>query len=482
MSNKKTMLINEFKFLPLLLTMSLFSLGVQSADWMLAPGIALEQVYTDNSNLDSEKESDWITMVRPRISVYREAARANVDLSYAPEYRHYWKDTQSNDLVHFLRSNGDIELVENHFFIDGWATADQRRTTSGGRSGVDGLTGTDDLTNTYTAGISPYFTTRLGRSTVFEARYGLDRVYNDDDETDSSTGQRVDLVLGSGASVKETPWEVHLEQSNISYDDAEDDDKIQRAVGEVAYQINRKWSLGARLGYENYELAANDDDDSEVWSLGFLFTPNSRTRLAAGYGKRVFGDDYYLDFSHRSRRTIWTANYTRDVASSRDEASQATLFQRQDAFGDLVRDPVLSSPVTVSSSGPTLSDEYYRLDRFNTTFTLAMQRTTATLNAAYAKRKYEDTSLIENTRDIDFSAAFTRQIRSHTTGFLNLSWIDHDEGDADYEQWLASLGGSYQLGPHTSLGLTLAHLDRNASGESDSYEENRVSLNLDKSW
>ncbi len=31
-----------------------FALMVQAGDWMLAPGVTVEQVYTDNANLDSE--------------------------------------------------------------------------------------------------------------------------------------------------------------------------------------------------------------------------------------------------------------------------------------------------------------------------------------------------------------------------------------------------------------------------------------------
>ena len=92
---------------------------VQASDWTLATGLTLEQVYTDNANLDDEGLSESITRISPRISAYREGARGKLDLRYAPQYRHYWQETESNQVVNFLRADGNVELFENHLFLDG---------------------------------------------------------------------------------------------------------------------------------------------------------------------------------------------------------------------------------------------------------------------------------------------------------------------------------------------------------------------------
>ena len=469
-------------YLAIILVGSGLTASAQSSDWIIAPGLSVEQIYTDNSNLDSEEESDSITRISPRLSLYRKGARAKLDLSYAPQYRHYWQETQPNEVVHFLRADGDIELVKKHIFMDGWATADQRPLNSSGRTGIDGITRTDDLTEVYTGGISPYFTSRLGPALTFEARYGLNRVYYAEEDRDSSTGQRADLVLGSSPAVRGMPWELRLEQNNIEYDDREDDDKIKRARAEMAYQLNRQWALGAVLGYEQYELATTEDREGEIWGVGFIYSPNSRTRLTAGLGERFFGDNYYLDFSYRGSRTVWTADYKRDFVTARDEVIRPSLFERMDAFGNLIRDPALSEPTSVSRSSPNLTDDYYLLERFTTNFNLVSGRTTLNLSAGYSARNYDEAVGPSDTEDVTLSGRFSRRLRPQTTAFINLNWRDHSEDLQDYEQWIASLGGSYRLGTHTALAFSLAHLDREATLDENSYEENRASLSLNRSW
>jgi uncharacterized protein (PEP-CTERM system associated) len=469
-------------YLAIILVGSGLTASVQSSDWIVAPGLSIDQIFTDNASLDSEKESDSITRIKPRLSLYRQGARAKLDLSYAPEYRHYWQETHTNKVVHFLRADGDIELVKNHFFVDGWATADERPLNSSGRTGIDGITGIDNFTEVYTSGISPYFTSRLGPALTFEARYGLNRVYYAEEDRDSSTGQRADLVLGSGQAVRGMPWELRLEQSNIEYDDREEDDRIKRVRAEMAYQLNRKWALGAVLGYEQYELATTEDIDGEIWGVGFIYSPSSRTRLTAGLGERFFGDDYYLDFSYRGSRTVWTAGYKRDFVTARDEVIRPSLFERIDAFGNLIRDPALSEPASASRGGPTLTDNYYLLERFTTDFNLVSGRTTLALSAGYSARYYDEAIGPGDTEDVTLSGRFSRRLRPQTTAFINLNWRDHSEDLQDYEQWVASLDGSYQLGTHTELTLSLARLDRKATLDENSYDENRVKLSLNRSW
>jgi uncharacterized protein (PEP-CTERM system associated) len=454
----------------------------QATDWVIAPGLTLEQVYTDNANLDEEGRSESITRISPRISAYREGARGRLDLRYAPQYRHYWQETESNKVVNFLRADGNVELYENHLFVDGWATADQHTINSGGRTGIDSLTGTNDLTEAYSGGISPYYTTRLGKYVSAEARYTLDRVYYSDQNLDGSTGQRADLVLGSGPSVRAMPWQIHLNERQVNYDDLEDNDRIRRARAELNYQLNRSWALAGTLGYEKYQLAVSEDRDGELWNVGFIYTPSSRTRLAAGVGERFFGTDYYLDFSHRAKRVVWNARYGRDVVSARDEVLDSDLFTRQDAFGNLIRDPVLDNPVGTVRSGATISEDYYLQDRFNTVFTLATERSRLTLSAIYIKRDYQQSTQTQDSEDVNLAASFSRQLRQRLSAFARLTWNDHKQESRDYQQWIATLGGNYQLGSHTSLNLNLAHLDRDASAATGSYTENRASLALRASW
>jgi uncharacterized protein (PEP-CTERM system associated) len=475
-------MISKFslKKIPLLLGgagLTTLSLTSAAADWIIAPAVTLEQNYTDNAFLtQDDTENESITVLRPSISIYREGARASVDLNYAPEYRRYWEETEDDELIHFLRGDGSVELLEQHLFLDGWVTADLTNITSTARTGIGGLTGRDDSTEVYTGGMSPYFKSRLGKVALFEARYTLDTVNYAEDEQDDNVGQRADLILGSGTAFSNQVWEVSAMHSQVDYDDLDEDNEVSQFRAELAQQLGRQWALAFTAGYEEYKLALNEDEDGSLWSVGVIYTPNPRTRLAIGGGERPFGDDYYLDFSHRSRRTIWTANYERDYTSARDELVRPTLFQRQDAFGNLVRDAVLENPPVAEREGssPAISAEFYEVERFATSFVLNTGRTALNLGGSHIERDYVDPQ--DDTKDLNLSAGVTREISTRTSAYVRISWTDHEQIVLEYKEWLTSLGGSYQLGINTSLGLRLAHLERDAEIDALSYDENSATL------
>ena len=469
----------KMKKLPLLLAgfgLSTLSMVVPAADWVISPAVTLEQTYTDNSLLTNDNEEhDNITRIRPSLSLYREGARAKVDLNYAPEYRRYWNETQDDELVHFLRADGKAELLQNHLYLDGWATADVTNITSTGRSGLDSATGRTDSTEVYTAGMSPYFTARMGNFSTLEARYTADTVHYTQNGLDDSKGQRVDLVLGSGTAFSSQVWELSAMQSVADYDSLDNDNEVKRVRAELAQQITHQWALAFAAGNEDYKLAISPDSDGSLWSVGIIYTPSPRTRLALGGGERSFGNDYYLDFSHRSQLSVWTASYTRDYTSAREEIMRPTLFQRQDAFGNLVRDAVLDNPIAPERSGsPTLNADFYQIERFDTSFTLASGRTMLLLQAGRTERIYEDALL--DTREWNGAVALGRNISQRATGYVVIGWLDHKEDVLEYDQWVTSLRGDYRVGNAATLGMSLAHLARDASIDVASYTENRFNI------
>ena len=467
------------KRLPYILTgvgLSALSLSATAADWIISPAVTLEQTYTDNALLtNDDEENESITIVTPSISAYREGARASVDFNYAPEYRYHWEDTEDDELIHFLRADGNVELMEEHLFLDGWATADLTNITSTGRTGIGGLTGQADDTEVFTVGLSPYFRTRLSNISLFEFRYTVDQVNYSESDLAESTGKRADMVLGSGTAFTNQIWEVSAFHNQVDYDEQDEENEETQFRAEFAQQITRQWAVAFAAGHEEYDLVVNEDFDGSLWSVGIIYTPNLRTRLALGGGERAFGDDYYLDFSHTSRRTVWTASYLRDFTSAREELLRPTLFERQDVFGNLVRDPVLESPPTVDREGaPSISPEYYELETFTTGFTFAATRTRFSLSAGRTDRDYELAT--SDTKDVFASASVSRDVSQRTSAYVSLSWTDHEELALEYDEYVAALGGSYQLGVRTEMGMRLAHLERDADLDAETYDENSFSI------
>ncbi|MEW8508571.1 MAG: TIGR03016 family PEP-CTERM system-associated outer membrane protein [Candidatus Thiodiazotropha sp.] len=452
---------------------------VSAADWVISPSVELQYIYTDNALLiDDDRLSDRVTVLRPSLSAYKEGGRASLDFNYAPEYRHYRDETHDNEAVHFLRAEGNVEIAENHLFLDGWMNADRTNITSTGRSSHQGLTGSADDTDYYTLGLSPYFTAKLGDFSVVEARLTGDRVSYSEDIENDSTGKKGEIAFASGSTFTTQIWEVLFQQSIVDYENLEEDNEIRIFRAELIQKLTNQWALAFSAGYEDYELAVAEDRDDSTWSLGAIFTPTPRTQFALGVGERSFGDNFYFDFSHRSSRSVWTATYEQDFISARDELSAQSLFQRLDAFGNLVRDPVFESTSSIHRSGasPSINEEYYESKRFDTEFTYQTVRSLLSLRGGYHERDYDISA--SDTEDIELALLLSRRITQLTTAYFRLTGTDHEEEALTYDQYSATLGVAYQFGQESRVHFNIAHLDRDADTDVDSYKENFASISV----
>ncbi|MES9944498.1 MAG: TIGR03016 family PEP-CTERM system-associated outer membrane protein [Candidatus Thiodiazotropha sp.] len=451
--------------------------AVHAADWVISPSIGLSHIYTDNVNLTNEDPvSDNVTVLSPTLSILKEGGRASLDFNYAPQYRHYRDGTSDNEVVHFMRTEGNVELAENHLFIDGWLRADRTNITSTGRTGIDGITGAEDDTDYYTLGISPYLTGRLGNFSVVEARLTGDKVNYSEELDNDSTGKRAEIAFGSGSMFTNQIWELLLQQSDVEYQNLDVNNETQIIRAEYIQKLTQQWALSFSVGYENYELAVTEDRDDTTWSVGAIYTPNPRTSIALGVGERSFGDDYYFDFSHRSSRTIWTARYEQDFISAREELRAQPLFERLDAFGEMVRDPILESfPVTTRGAySPTITEDYYESKRFSTEFTYQTGRTSIGLQAVLQERIYDREG--RDTEDIEVGLLIQRRLSRLMSGFIHVIGADHEQETLTYDQLSTSLGVNYQIGQDSRISLSLAHYEREAETDDNSYEENRASI------
>jgi uncharacterized protein (PEP-CTERM system associated) len=377
-----------------------------------------------------------------------------------------------------MRTEGNVEIAENHLYLDGWLRGDRTNINSTGRIGIGGLTGTEDDTEFYSVGLSPYLTARLGDFALVEFRFTGDKVGYSEDVASDSTGKAGAVAFGSGSMFTNQAWEVLFKNTEVDYESLDENNETTIFRSELIQKITNQWALAFSAGYEEYDLVVTEDRDDSTWSVGFIYTPNPRTRIALGVGERSFGDDYYFDFSHRSSRTIWTARYEQDFTSAREELRVQPLFERQDAFGDLRRDPILEGvPISVRGAfNPSVTEAYFESKRFSTAFTYLTARTTFVLSGGYLERIYNLS--IRDTEDIEMDLLLERKLSRLLTGLFRIGYYDHEQEALVYDQWLASLGTFYQIGTDGRIGLDLSRIERDADAEGGSYTENQVSVNF----
>jgi len=245
----------------------------------------------------------------------------------------------------------------------------------------------------------------------------------------------------------------------------------------VGYRINRQWQLTGSVGHEwqDYDAYTSQRDD-DTWDAGVVWTPSARTSLNLGYGDRYFGNAPRVNFTHRSKRTTFTATYDRTLTTSRDIRAQQRDVGVQNPFG-LPYDPVTGRPLPASNNQTFLNSGSIIDERFETSLSVQGNRTTVTLSGSHSNQTREDNS--EDGTFDDLYLNLSRSLSRTLSIYGGTTWEqDEDDNGATADTMRYYLGLSKEVGPRTSLGFNYSYSDRNSQTPDDSYKENRVYLNV----
>lgn len=446
-----------------------------AADWSLGKSITVREVYSDNIELsESNKESELITVITPSMTLTGKGGRANVDLAASLELNNLGGGADS--LNPRLRANADAELVKNYLFVDASATATQNTIDPFSASGSDTLNRTDNTTTTYTYSISPYWKNRFKRTAELEARYTYSGVSNSGDIADDSGGQAFLLALNSGPDFSKLSWNLTGNYRKTDYDAGSESEFIS-ADATLGYQVNRKWRLNVSVGREWNDFASTQSEkDGARWSTSASWTPSPRTTLNFGFGDSFFGAVPSIDISHRSRRTVITASYSRDLTDTHTLLSNQDIFNETDPFGQPI-DPITGNPLPLSGDLATLTDGTFVDERFRASVTVTGRRTTVTLTGNHSRQISQD-----STRDVTLmriGTTISRQLSANLSANAGLDWNrDEETSNTATDTWNMRLGFSRKLGPKSNIGVDYVYTERDSDQLNDSYDENRISLNL----
>jgi len=469
--------------------------------WTVVPELSVKEVFTDNLFLTaSDEEQDFVTELTPRINIYGNAKRASVRVNYAPRGLLYANNGDENTLFHQLFSAGVCELVRQLVFIDGSATITQQNLTNTGRGvftnfgpgtflgGVgDNISVTGERTTVTTYRLSPYLVHRLGDWADAELRFGYDDVSRSDEDepvddsrgTTDSTSQTYYAKIESGSRFNELPWRATFDRRDIDYENA-DSTTFQQLLGTVWFVYSPELSPVGSLGYEDNSFqSAGDEVSGIIWDIGVRWTPSGRTTLEATYGRRFFGDRYFFNLSHESRRTRWHITYDEVPYTAR----QAQIDEADAARGGAIPiiDPVTGLP-TVSGAGiPRLSDEVYVQRRLSGGVVLEAGRNDFDILVFQDQRDYQDSGA----RD-DFwgaSILWTRNISRLTYLDMSAGWTSVDtniDPTKERQDDLLSLhvGLRRELGRHLMSTFEYRRVERSSTDPTADLVENRISAGI----
>ena len=449
--------------------LAIFFFGPSMAgDWSIVPRIDVKEYYSDNISLAQagQERHDFVTSVAPALSIRGLGARVTGNLDYRYQTVDYARNTQARSTNHQLVADGTAELLKDQIFLDASATHRQENVDSTGRITADNIAASGNRTNVTTMSISPYHRHRFGRWAEGESRYTYDQLSSDGASSDSSSNG-VSLSLNSGSRFNKMPWNVQYSNRKVDRRDGGSDSQFRRIEGELRYKFNRAFGVLGNVGHDKNEFASSQSSTGGVrWRLGGTWDPSPRTSLEAGYGKQFSGSNYFLDFSHASRRSIWSASFSEAVSDSRSAQLARQVVPLTDAFGQPLDPGGELTDINSDTNAATINDETVVSTSFAASYSLQGKRTNYNLGVFHAETVFQASGDQESV--FGGNASVSHKMSRRTTARLRGN-LRHRE----------SLGNSESTNYRMSLSLTHKVFE-NVSGTlaSAEYDETRLSLAL----
>ena len=477
---------NLFVFLLILPQLSVWAKEVD-----IEPSLSVGVGYSDNIRLEETNEKSSVyTRITPGIKFSREGARAKADVNYNITGLFYASESDLDNVQHRLYANANTELVKNSIFMDLDASISQQLLNSQYSASSDGVSGSQNLTQTYTYGVSPYWKKKWSNYAQSTLTYNYDEVIYDGSNNNGgndSTRNHFSLNVDSGTKFSRYFWNFDYQYNDISYDQRQDvvdpgyngttrDTTSEAYKVVLGYHYSRRLDFTYTTGYEDYDDGR--DDGGTGWRAGIVWNPSTRTSLELEAGRRFFGKTLLMNFKHHSRKLIWDFKYNDSITDTRGQIVNNTRAQNTNPDG------------TVTPLSSSFSAQYYLSRRFTGDVTYKRKKSTFIVGFFDERRYYYDADKNdEEDIGINFNWGLRVGKRTSMNTRLLFSKLDNKTGinngngqkntqDRTELNWSLS----HQLSPEISSNLTLSYRDNSADLKTNEYTEHAIFLNIVKQF
>jgi uncharacterized protein (PEP-CTERM system associated) len=279
----------------------------------------------------------------------------------------------------------------------------------------------------------------------------------------------------------------------------------------VRYFVVRRFALTGTAGYDSYDYSRlGGRTAGRSWTVGFDWQPSTRTSVKANWGRRYFGKTGSLDAIHRTPHTIWSATYSDQVTTSRQQfllpAAFDTAAMLDGLFAATYPDPIqrqqavrsyiatLGLPSTLSDNINFLSNRYERDRHLQGNLTFRGARSSLVLSVFSDRRNAlslsqsdsvllgnQLSSLNDNVRQRGASASFDYRLSSRTNASASLYTLRATALDANSissNNTNLRVGLTHAFDPKVRGGLELRHTRGDYGVGSAPYRENAIAATL----
>jgi uncharacterized protein (PEP-CTERM system associated) len=481
----------------------------------ITPSVDVTESYTDNVLLASEgAEADLITQTQADFNFTASGARVGLNLNLGAAHDYYLDTDGLNGLRPQALGTGDVELLKDHFFIDGSVSLSETSTQRNGDQSAIDRNLPSNRAQLLLYEISPRLVNRFGRllEATLEYRHseskyskpaagtanllpvlptqpGLtnpNRLQNQNEKSDD-----ISLSLDTGRYFSSFNSQLILEKSTRK-------GKIGNKLTEDRvdwineYQIIRQLAIIARAGYEDVgDTDSTLSNRGATGSLGFHVKPGPRIDLRAEYGKRFGEGNISADLTYKiSSFYVLNASVSQSVQTQTSSRLNQLNRLIVDDSGRLV-DPFSGSFRNPGDSNFGLNNGSFREDLVQIGLTGTRGRNTINLSADLSSRESAQNTSKED--QLSVNLRLSRRLQPRLSGNLDLSYSDTLNGGGTTATGVTgplSLNGNnggeryqsdatleYQLGESLSSNLGYSYLTRK-NGFSGDVSENVVSISI----
>lgn len=311
------------------------STAAGAAEVAFSPRVSLGQHWTDNVTLAPKgtEESEWITELKPGFSLTLDRPRATAEFDYDLQALWYADNSDFNDAYHQARGKGTLALVPQSLFLDAFTRFNQQNVDPGGPIDFSNLFITNNRTDAFVYGASPYHSRRWGNWADSLLRYAYQAVnFTDPDEgvgelQDSNT-QSISGSLESPAAQPGLRWRAFGGLQITEFDEGPNFEYARATLDfdvPVGPRVRATMSVGRESDVEKDRAAG--ELDATLWYVGFEWEPSELQQLSARGGERYYGTAWELHWTRLGSFGEVGLNYTEEPTTSTGMLGDATVFE-----------------------------------------------------------------------------------------------------------------------------------------------------------
>jgi len=252
----------------------------------------------------------------PGLRIRGEGGRVKLNGTVALQALLYVRTGDTNNRIFpLVNLNGNAELIEKFFYLDGAINVSQQFLTPFGATPPGAVNATNNRYTSSSYRLSPYIQGTGWRNITYLLR--------DDNIWTTLSGAPISLsnayynnLIGRIASpINPYGWALEYNRNNVEFNN-QPPLTTEVARARLIYNVGPSLQISAIGGYEQNNYYTQDTSYSgPIYGAGLRWRPTPRTDLFGEWEERFFGPSYRFAFSHRRPLSAFNIEVSRGITT-----------------------------------------------------------------------------------------------------------------------------------------------------------------------